>query len=283
MVIDFGDLVVKFFVFAVSQGFHERVLLLDKSGELGLLIGTLRESLDLLRQIFDLLVEQLDLVSVLLILVFQIEKQLLVVSLLLLDLSHGRFLLGEVLGQLLVVLLQVLTVALLNAKNVLHAFHLSLELVALFLLFEDLLGHLLDHGLVLKASLVFDLELGELLLFAVQLFQEDVHINEPLFVASDDLLLAFLVFDLLLELFSLDFEVLSQRGDSLSELSVLLLKLIRTERVQNVFALELAVLCHLRQQLLLLILEHLNFDLICLEIDLCGLELFLKTIDLGSI
>jgi len=55
-----------------------------------------------------------------------------------------------------------------------------------------------------------------------------------LLISLDDLLLSFFIFDLFQEFLFLILEVLGKTSDSLSELTVLLLEFVGTQRVEDV-------------------------------------------------
>jgi hypothetical protein len=85
------------------------------------------------------------------------------------------------------------------------------------------------------------------------------------------------------ELLSLILKVLGQRCDRLTQFSILLLEFIRSKGVKHIFRLQLGVLGHLSQELLLLILEKLDLNLVCLEVDLLGLNKLFKLLDLALV
>lgn len=234
VIVNLPQLLIDVLLLLILNLLNHAVLLLDELRDLRLLVTGVSLSLDLSLQLLDGLLELLDLLPELLVLVLEVEEELLVVNLLSFEGAHLCLLLGELNADFLVELLELLTVAFLDCEDLLEGLDLLLEFGALFFLLQDFVGHFFDHGLVFEEGLVLHLDFGKFLFLSVELFEEDIHVNELLLILLNQFLLTFLIFDLLLHVGLLVLEIGGQTGDCLSQLSVLLLQLIGGQGVQKV-------------------------------------------------
>jgi len=280
VIFDLQELSVELGFLIFLEGLYEAVLFFNKILDLILFVRVVGVYFQLLCELLHLLHLALQLLSVLLVLLLKVQKQLFILNFLLSNLAHLGLFLGNVFMQLLVVSLKVLRVALLNAEHFFKTSCLFLKFFDLFLLLENLLSHFLDHSLVLKTGFVLDLHLCKLLLLSVNFFKQDIHISEFLFVFSDHLLLAFVIFKLFLELLALSLDLVTKTCKCLSELPVLLLNFVRGKVLKDIFFILSVCIRNLGQEFLLLSLKQLNLNCAGFEINLVPLVLFFQILNL---
>jgi hypothetical protein len=105
MIFNFAKLTIQFLVLIVSELLNQLILLVNKSSNLTLFRGVLSVFSQLLRQLLDSLVKLLNLISVLLVLFFKVEQQLLILGFLVFDLSNDGLFFCEILSKFLSVFL----------------------------------------------------------------------------------------------------------------------------------------------------------------------------------
>jgi len=226
MIVNLPQLLIHILLLLLLDLLDHAVLLLDELRNLRLLIVGISLRLNLGLQLLNRGLKLLYFLPELLVLILEIKEQFLVIDLLRLERAQLCLFLGKFNADLLIKLLKFLTIAFLNGQDLLQGLNILLQLRALFFLFQDLMSHLLNHSLILQKGLILHLYLGQLLFLSIEFFEEYVHVDELLLINLNQLLLAFLIFDLFLHIQLLILKILSQTGDGLSKFSVLLFQLV---------------------------------------------------------
>lgn len=157
------------------------------------------------------------------------------------------------------------------------------QLLTLVLLRKDLLGHLLNHLLELKALVQLGLHLRLLAILTLELLQQQVHVLHLALQLVHLLDLLCQVGHLRGHPVLLHLVVHGQAGDNLAQLLVLRFKLTLGQAGQSVVLIRIHLRSHLHliQQLLFFVPQRLDLKLNDLDVGLLSLHFYTQTLNVS--